>query len=412
MSIQIEIIPIEPFNDGVAAGKNSGRQQLQKRTDELLKSEYLKDSLGAMSRAALEYYVLSRLETQPDYGRFPELEDIYPERLDFLRGFAEGADCSLIEAAVADYVSYREFITSWHQGLQLQREPQHCGGVFMNGPEGILGGQSVESGAEPKPAGYKHRTPKPYSGLKSIAHNLDKLVLRKPRTGYIERWGVTNEKGVGCCASNSCSVWLDEPIEDTWPIKEFPLLRFARDVNHLEELYRRYTLHCWGRFSQVWADTSGDAVVIEKSFRRIGTRRSQDGVLWCTEGHWESAEMSSYMRAKRLEYIERAGKHLGAGDMQYATDCAVRFTNLGALCHEPWGRGYEHVRRILTNHAPFPRAVCRHNGPDTAPYDESVTQTSWFYDLTHNRSYTRNWIPWKKFPCEMPEKVVQYPARP
>ncbi|HVF10579.1 MAG TPA: hypothetical protein VNA16_07245, partial [Abditibacteriaceae bacterium] len=68
--------------------------------------------------------------------------------------------------------------------------------------------------------------------------------------------------------------------------------------------------------------------------------------------------------------------------------------------------------QVLTNHAPFPRAICRHGGPDTAPYDKSVTQKSWFHDLTHNRSYTRDWIPWKKFPCEVPETVKQFPARP
>jgi len=410
--MQFEIVPEAPFEDGVAAGKEIGKKGLRQRTEKLLKDPYIKDTLGAMERAELTAYVTARMETPPDYGRYPELEDIYPERLEYLRGLAEGAGCSLEEAAVADYVAYRQEIDSWHGSLQLQRQPGKCSGILMVGPDGVIGGQSVESGPPPKPKDYKYKPVKPYSGLKSLAARTPKLTLRKPKTGYIADWGVGNEKGVTQICGNSCSVWLDEPIEDTWPIKTFPLLRFARDVNHLEELYRRYTLHSWNRSSQIWADVSGNAICVEKSFRRIGIRRIKDGVLWCTEGHWESPEMHGYIRAKRLEYVERAGKNLGAGDLQYATDCAVRFTHIGELCYEDWGRGYEHIRRILTNHATFPRAICRHGGPDTDAYDESVTMDSWFSDLTHNRSFHRKWEAWKKFPCQVPEVVTQYPARP
>ena len=89
----------------------------------------------------------------------------------------------------------------------------------------------------------------------------------------------------------------------------------------------------------------------------------------------------------------------------------ARFTNLGRLCHEPWGLGEEHMRRILTDHSVFPRAVCRHAGPDTAEYDRTITQGSHFVNLTHNRGHTRQWVPWKKFCCEVPEVVTQYPPR-
>ena len=191
-----------------------------------------------------------------------------------------------------------------------------------------------------------------------------------------------------------------------------PLLRFAGSARELGALYQRYNLHNWTRANQIWADATGDAVAVEKCFRRIGLRWiGADRALWVTEGHFDSPEMFAYARAKRLEYIRQTGKHLGADDMQYATDCHVRFTRLAELCHLPLGRGYQHIRRVLTDHAPFPRAVCRHSGPDTAPYDTSVTMWSGFGDLTHNRSYSRGWIPWKKFPCEVPETVVQYPAR-
>ena len=413
MAGKIEIVPEVPFNDGEEAGKALGRKELRRRTGELQKDKHLKPTLGAMSRTALAKYVDAKLHTPPDFVRYPELEDLYPERVDSLRGLAQGAECSLEEAAVYDYLAYRQQTEQWYQVYQLQREPGHCSGILLVGPDGVIGGQSVESGPpQRKPKSYRWRAPKPYAGLKQKRTEYPDLVLRRPRTGYIESWGVTNEKGVGCCAGNSCGTWLDEPIEDTWPIGSVPLLRFAHSIDHLAELFRRYTLHNWGRGSSVWADTHGNGMIVEKSYRRIGIRMLTGSVLWSTEGHFESPEMNAYIRAKRLEYVEKAGKHLGAGDLQYASDCAVRFTHIGELCHEAWGRGYEHIRRILTDHAPFPRAVCRHGGPDTDEYDRSVTMGSFFVDFTRNRSLGRNWVPWKKFPCQVPEGVAQYPARP
>ena len=409
---KLQVIPIIPFDEGVAHGKALGRQELQLRTTAALGSRHLKSTLGAMSRTALTREVMARLETPPDYGRYPELEDIYPEKLDELRGLAQGAGCSLSEAAVYSYVTYRRHIDDFYWAHQVTTEPTHCSGVMFDGPDGVIGGQSCESTPPPMPASYRWRQPKPFATLRQRKPVRPPPVLRKPRTGYIEDWGVGNEKGVGCFCSVSCSVLLDERIEDTWPIGAVPLLRFASNVRALAKLLERYKLHNWGRRNQIWADSTGDAVAVENSFRRIGLRWiGPDRTLWVTEGHFESPEMFAYMRAKRLEYIRQAGKDLGAEDMQYATDSHVRFTRLAELCHLPLGRGYQHIRRVLTDHAPFPRAICRHCGPDTAPYDRTVTMESGFGDLTHNRRFTRSWIPWKKFPCEVPEAVTQYPPR-
>ena len=408
----IEIMPIIPFDDGLAAGKATGATAVRTGIDALMQDRYLRDTFGQMSRAELYRQVMARLETPPDYGRYPELADIYPEALEALRGFAQGAECTLEEAATLDYLRYKQNIEAWHDGLQPHPE-EHCSGILLIGPDGVLGGKSHETVVEPKPPNYRWRKPQPYGGLKQRKTQTPALVLRKPRTGYIEEWGTTNEYGVGCLASVSCSTWLDDPIEDTWPIKGFPVLRFAQTAAQAAELFNRYTLYIWGRASQVWADISGDGFILEKSFRRAGIRRvGRDGVLWCTEGHFEHPEMFAFIRERRVKYLELMGRHAGVGDMQYAADCNVRFTHMGELCHEAWGKGYEHMRRILTDHAPFPRAVCRHNGPDTDPYDVTVTNSSHFMDITHNRVYARAWIPWEKFPCQMPEEVEQFPLRP
>lgn len=129
---------------------------------------------------------MGRLETPPDYGQYPELEDIYPERLDFLRGLAQGAECTLEEAALYHYAAYRQHIEAWWWSLQVNPEPGHCSGVFFDGPDGVIGGQSAESGPPLKPEGWKWRPPKPYAGLKQLKTKFPKLTLRKPRTGYIE----------------------------------------------------------------------------------------------------------------------------------------------------------------------------------------------------------------------------------
>ncbi len=413
MAFTLKIVPIIPFEDGVAVARDLDRQAVQDEIRALLEGAYVRDTLGAMSRQALSRQIMQRLQTPLDYSRFPELEDLYGERLDYLRGFAKGAECSLSESALFDYLKYREWIDNWYHPLNPTVEPGHCSGVLLVGPDGVLGAHNVESSANvPRPRGYRHRSPPPYRGLKSVVKNQTRIEVDRPRTGYIQHCGVMNEMGLAMCCGNSCSTWLDEPIEDTWPILHFPLLRFAKNVAHLVDLYSRYTLYAWGRASQIWADTSGDGVVIEKSFRRVGFRRLKDHALWCTEGHFESPEMNAYLRSNRLEYLERLGKPLGSEDMQYAADAAVRFTRLAELCHENWGRGYDHMRRVLTDHAPFPRATCRHAGPDTAAYDTSITQQSRFRDLTHNRFVMRKWIPWQRFCCEVPEQVTQFPPLP
>ena len=413
MLTDTKIVPIIPFHDGQADGKALGKAALRERTAGLLNGVYLKDTLGAMDRADLGCYVMARLETPPDYHHYPELEDIYPEKVDYLRGLAKGADCSLKEAAVYSYVVFREEIDRYHQLYQLDRGPGHCSGFVMVGPDGVIGGQNIDSAPAPKPDGYRHLRVRPYAGLRQSKEQAPASVLCKPRTGYIEQWGIGNEMGVAYLGGGSCGVWLDEPIEDTWPIGRVPLLRFAASVEQLAELYRRYSLHNWGRDTALFADTRGGAIAVEKSYRRIGIRvkRPDEPAIWATEGHWETPEMGDYLRAKRYEYIQKAGKHAGAGDLQYAADNAVRFTHLGALCHEAWGHGYEHVRRILTDHSPFPRNICRHAGPDTDPYDVTVTLQSYFQDVTHNRSYTREWTPWKRFCCQTPEMVVAHRPR-
>ena len=419
LTTRIQIVPENPFEDGVKAGKKLGKERLRKQTAKMLADRHMADTLGDMSRKALATLAMDRLHAEPDYRRYPELEDIYPERLEYLKGLARGAECRLQDAAVHSYAAFRTEIETWHRSLQVARGGAcagggHCSGVFMVGPDGVLGAHSAETVPPiPKPGSYRFRRPAPHGPWRANEPVCPRVLrVVRPRTGYISQWGVMNEKGVGCCAGVACSTWLDDPIEDTWPIGQVPLLRFAASVKELEVLYRRYTLHNWGRASQVWADVGGDGIVVEKSFRRIGVRRSGDGALWCTEGYWHTPEMFEFQRSRRLQYIKRAGKHLGADDMQYFTDCAVRFTRMGETCHEPLGRGYRHMNRVLTDHATFPRAVCRHGGPDTAPYDKTVTMVSSFEDLTHNRAFSRGWIPWKKFPCEMPWTVTQYPLLP
>lgn len=407
----ITIIPADPIKDGRRAGKALGAEMMHQRTREALANAILRDTVGAMSRAELAQSVIARLETPPDYGQYPELEDIYPERLDYLRGLAQGADVPLADAAVYHYLQYRLEIDGTWQMFQYRPEPTHCSGVFFNGPDGVIGGQSAESGPPPKPEGYRWRAPKLYAGLKQLKTRTPKLTVVRPRTGYIENVGVGNEMGVSGFCGVSCGTLLDDPIEDTWPICTVPLMRFAASVREFAALFERYTLFNWGRGNMIFGDRSGDAVAVEKSFRRIGLRWIGDGkAMWVTEGHFATPEMSAFIHGKRLEYLAMTGRHLGSEDMQYATDSAVRFTRLAELCHAPWGHGYEHIRRVLTDHAPFPRAICRHGGPDTAPYDQSITMGSGFSDLTHNRSFSRSYIPWKKFPCEMPEVVTQYPA--
>jgi len=417
MNAKMRVMSDNPFMRGEEAGRKVGQAGVRTATETILKHEWFRDTLGAMTRTALNRMVKDRMETPPDYKRFPELEDIYPERLDYLRGFARGAACPVSEAALYSFLKYHVELEWWYRIYQVEgvgdAPPRGgCSGILFVGPDGILGGQSVDSGVPPPPKGYRHRRAVSRTSMRHGPVRYSRQALVKPRTGYMMLSEYYNEKGVAHLCGASAGVFLDEPLEDTWPIMEFPFFRFAESVKHMAQLQRRYVLFSVGKGSNtIYADLTGNAMVVEKCNRRLGIRMIDGGgVLWCTEGYFESTAMYAYARAKRLEYVSRMGRHLGCGDMQYATDCAVRFAHIGELCHEPWGRGFEHMRRALTDHSTFPRAVCRHGGPDTDAYDTSVTLQGWIRDLTRGRQYTRDWIPWKKFCCEVPEKVTQYPV--
>lgn len=409
--VTIEVVPSDPRGEGAAAGCAMDAAAVRDGIEALRQGELLRDTLGTIERPTLDGLVTARLEAEPDDAALPELREVHPERVEWLRGFADGAGCTLTEAAVYDFLTYRAYTTWQHRIFQLQPEPAHCSGVLLVGPDGVLAGQNIDTAPAPKPSDYRHRRPIAYRTPRQRRAAAETLVVRKPRTGYIANCGVTNEKGVAFIGGGSCGVWLDEPLEDTWPIVEFPYLRYADSAKTLADLFRRYVLYLWGRSSSILADTTGDAYVIEQSYRRTGIRAKADHAIWSTEGYFHTPEMHAYLRGKRLEYLEKTGKHLGAGDLQYAADCAVRFTHLGELCHEPWGHGLEHMRRILTNHDTFPRALCRHAGPDTDPYDITVTQKSTIFDLTHNRTLVRDWQPWQRFPCEAGEVVREFGLR-
>jgi hypothetical protein len=130
--------------------------------------------------------VTTRLQTAPDYALYPELEDLYPERVEYIRGFAQGAECSLAEAAIYSYLQYRNEIDTWYHSYQLELEPTHCSGVFLKGPDGVLGAHSIESGPPPAPADYRYRKPRLYEQVRSLRPTRAQLVLKKPRTGYIQ----------------------------------------------------------------------------------------------------------------------------------------------------------------------------------------------------------------------------------
>ena len=421
MPVAFEIVPERPFEDGVEQGRQLGKTALLAQIDSLLRDAVFADTFGAMARAEVTRYVMGRLETAPDYGVYPELADLFPERVEAIRGFAEGADCSLHEAAIHNYLTYKHWSITFWQQYQVAGAPVcgHCSHALLIGPDGILGGQCLDSAPSAKPADYRHR-PTPSHGDWLALPTIDfHGTIRKPRTGYIEQWGYHgeqywgNEKGLAYMGGGTVGMWLDDPPADVWPCQNVPLLRFAADVHELVALAQRYKLHTPGGGSSVYADISGNAVVVEKSLREVDFRLiGNERALWCTEGYYHTPKMSALLNDRRKVYLERAGLHPGSPDMQYFTDCIVRFGRLAELCHEEWGFGYAHLNKILTDHAPFPRALCRHGGPDTAPYDETITLMSWIHNVTYNRSHIRQSTPWQQFCCEVPWTVEQYPERP
>ena len=101
---QIEIVPVVPFDDGIAAGKTTGADAVRAEIDTLLRDPLLKNRFGQMSRTELYREVTARRETTPDYVRYPELADLHPEALDTLRGSER------LTGAILDRLTHRVHI--------------------------------------------------------------------------------------------------------------------------------------------------------------------------------------------------------------------------------------------------------------------------------------------------------------
>ena len=265
-----------------------------------------------------------------------------------------------------------------------------CSGVILVGDE-IWFGKSVDS------VPTEYATPK----VKG-----DTVTVNKPRTGYAPL-PVVSEGGIAGSGGASVGIWMDEPQEDVWPYKGFPITRFAGSVAEVADLYQRYTLYLPGRGADAFVDAKGDAISVDKSFRRVGISKARDGLIWYTEGHFQSENMKQFLAERRDMFARRHGITLGSYHNQYYADCAVRFTNMGRLAELPLGRDYTHVRTIPEDHSPFPRGLCRHNGPDQAEYDESIALVSRCIDYGRRIMYER-YATAERFCCEQPDMVFEF----
>jgi len=395
MRVQVCVVDERPYEEGVEEGKAMGAEKLREAIRSLRQDPLLRPTYGQMTDAGLGKLLDERMAATPDVGRFPELAELYPEAIDRLKGKAVGAGVSLQEAALHDYLRYRRDQIYWWRAYQGPppedtRAPAGCSGVILVGEEVWLG-KNVDA------APVEYPTPK----IKG-----DRVVVKKPRTGYAPL-PVVSEGGIAGSGGASVSTWMDEPQEDVWPHTRFPVTRFASSVAEVADLYQRYTLYLPGRGADAFVDRKGDAISVDKSYRRVGISKARHGMVWYTEGHFQSENMRQFLAERRAMFAEQFGITLGSYHNQYYADCAVRFANMGRLAELPLGRRYEHIRRILGDHSPFPRALCRHDGPDRADYDKTITLVSRTIDYARRTIYERFATP-DQFCCEEPDRVFEF----
>jgi hypothetical protein len=335
MKIPIQIVPDDPFEQGVDEGRPLAGSALREQIATLRADPLLAPTLGQTDEAQIKRLVRQRLETPPDDGQFPELAVLFPEAVERVRGKAQGAGAALDDAALQDYLAYRRHQLFWW--AQYQAPPpedapltEGCTGVIVAAGDGeIYLGKNLDSvpGFTQSPAARTH-------------------VVKKPRSGYTQ-FPLISEAGIAHSGGASVSTWLDEPMEDVWPFtKAFPVERFASTVDELADLYRRYTLYIPGRGSNAFVDRHGNMISVDKSYRRVGISRWMGGAAWHTEGYFHSPEMSAFLAERRRTFAERFGITPGSYHNQYYADCAVRFTNLArrTISRLRWSAGRSTTR--------------------------------------------------------------------
>ena len=393
MRIPVCLVDERPYEEGVDEGKALGAAALREQLRQLREDPLLEPTCGQMSDRELRRLLKERMEAKPDVGSLPELAELHPEVTDRLKGKAEGAGVPLFEASLHDYFNYRRNQIYWWQLYQSPPPedtvpPCGCSGVILVGDE-IWLGKNVDSFPE-------YCTPK----VK------DKVVVKRPRTGYAPL-PVVSEGGIATAGGASVGVWLDEPQEDVWPYATFPVLRFAGSVREIVDLYKRYTLYLPSRGANAFVDKHGNAISVDKSYRRVGLSKAQDGRIWFTEGYFQSKSMCRYLRARRETFVRRFDISPGSYHNQYFADCAVRFTNMGRLAELPGDLRYKHIRTILGDQSAFPRTLCRHAMPERAAYDKSITLISRAKDYARRTVYER-YATAERYCCQQQDLVFEY----
>jgi len=393
MQVPVCVVKECPHEEGIEEGKALGAEALREQLRQLRADPLLKPTYGQMSDEELGRLLEGRVETEPDVGSFPELAELHPEVIERLKGRAEGAGVPFFEACLHDYLNYRRNQIYWWQ-LYQNPPPEDaapscgCSGVILVGDE-IWLGKNVDYLPE-------YCTPKVR----------DKVVVKRPRTGYAPL-PVVSEGGIAVGGGASVGVWLDEPQEDVWPYAKFPVLRFAGSVREVADLYKRYTLYLPSQGANAFVDQHGNAISVDKSYRRVGISKARDGRIWFTEGYFQSKGMRRYLTARREAFLRRFDVSPGAYHNQYFADCAVRFTNMGRLAELPGDRRYGQIRTILGDHSAFPRALCRHAVPERAAYDRTITLVSRAIDYGRRTVYER-YATAERYCCEQQDLVFEY----
>lgn len=405
----------DPFEAGRQAGLKDGAERIRAFNGVEVRRIHRRPG-DPRSLSAFAGWALERLEARPDFQTFPELRGLHSDRVLHLRGLAEGGGVTRAEAALYSYLHFRHEIEALWNSLQIGSHPplaRACSAMIFSGSGVILGAHNADSVPEPPmlppPGNVGPVRFRVHPQRRSTPRRME---LTRPRTGYIERWGVTNEKGVLILPGLSCNTWLDEPIEDTWPVHQVPVLRFARSARHAAQLWQRYNRHQYRAGTFLILDRAGGAVAVEKTFRRIGLRFPDPrGYLCATDGHFEEPDMHAYRFGRTADYVRRTGLGSGSIDMQYLADCHARYTRLCELGGQTVNRTVKTLAALMSDHAPFPRNLCRH-ADQPGGYDQTVTMQQWIVDLAADRAYHRAWVPGRAFCCRQPWKRSAILSRP
>ena len=293
--------------------------------------------------AEIRAFDRERLDSTPDYTRFPEMRGLIDRHIGEREGFREAT--GLDETASAFYYSFDFYalrrLNCRHVARYDLVTPQHqCTNVFFpHGKDGVTISNNRDD------------VPRPWYHEKVVNYRIKPL--KDAQYSWIQ-------------GSVSSTTLMDEEPKCLFPCYPYELVpeETLQDIREIVKFMTRY-VEFWGPANQIFVDRNHNAVAVEKSNCRVAYHwPTSNGAVCVTACSYLDPQMNAFKRERTLVAAKMKGESREDSlDMNFSDACDRRHQRLWDLTNKeaqrPGGTTLWGAFEVVADTAvPFPERIC------------------------------------------------------